>query len=33
MHKTPLNEADDIRALSLDMIANANDISKRLGWG
>ena len=27
------NEADDIRALSLDMIVNANDISKRLGWG
>lgn len=27
------NEADDIRALSLDMIINANDISKRLGWG
>lgn len=27
------NEAEDIRALSLDMIVNANDISKRLGWG
>ena len=27
------NEADDIRALSLDMIVHANDISKRLGWG
>ena len=27
------NEADDIRALSLDMIVNANDISNRLGWG
>ncbi len=26
------NEAEDIRALSLDMIVNANDISKRLGW-
>jgi AcrR family transcriptional regulator len=26
------NEADDIRALSLDMIVHANDISKRLGW-
>jgi hypothetical protein len=26
------NEADDIRALSLDMIVHANDISNRLGW-
>jgi len=26
------NEAEDIRALSLDMIVNANDTSKRLGW-